>query len=112
MPGIFGSIFLVVVGAITRYAYSDSVWQWHSGGHSHSVQLDTVGLILIWAGLVGLLLSIVLGLVVPRYTDDDYLGHHLYKDDHLYEEDEIVDETTKYQSKKNPIKIVKRRRRY
>jgi phosphate/sulfate permease len=46
---IGGSIFLVAVGAILRYAVTDSI----SG-----VNLATIGLILIIAGIVGLLISL------------------------------------------------------
>lgn len=101
MPGIISSIFLMVVGAITRYAYSDSVWRWHSGGQAHSLQLDTVGLIFLWAGFISLILSVLFGFLKPRYYEDDYPGHHIH-------EDEEID----YSSDKDPIKIVKRRRRY
>ncbi|MGH2863812.1 MAG: DUF6458 family protein [Solirubrobacteraceae bacterium] len=43
------SIFLIAVGAILRYAVTDSV----SG-----ISLQTIGLILIIAGIVGLVLSL------------------------------------------------------
>ena len=46
---IGGSIFLVAVGAILRYAVTDSI----SG-----VNLATIGLILMIAGIVGLLISL------------------------------------------------------
>jgi hypothetical protein len=46
---IGGSIFLVAVGAILRYAVTDSI----SG-----VSLATIGLILMIAGIVGLLISL------------------------------------------------------
>jgi hypothetical protein len=46
-----GSIFLIAVGAILRYAITDSI----SG-----VDLKTVGLILMLAGLVGLLIGLYL----------------------------------------------------
>jgi hypothetical protein len=44
-----GSIFLVAVGAILRYAVTDSI----SG-----VNLATIGLILMIAGIVGLLIGL------------------------------------------------------
>jgi formate hydrogenlyase subunit 3/multisubunit Na+/H+ antiporter MnhD subunit len=59
VPGIVSSIFLIIVGAITRYAYSDSVWRWHSGGTSHSLRLDAIGGYLIIAGVVTLILSLI-----------------------------------------------------
>ena len=46
---IGGSIFLVAVGAILRYAVTDSI----SG-----VDLATIGLILMIAGIVGLVISL------------------------------------------------------
>jgi hypothetical protein len=46
---IGGSIFLVAVGAILRYAVTDSI----SG-----VDLATIGLILMIAGIVGLIISL------------------------------------------------------
>jgi hypothetical protein len=46
---IGGSIFLVAVGAILRYAVTDSI----SG-----IDLATIGLILMIAGIVGLVISL------------------------------------------------------
>lgn len=103
MPGVISSISLIVIGAVTRYAYSDSVWRWHSGGQTHSLQLDTVGLILLWAGVVGLLLSIALSFMVPRYYEDDYPGHHV---------DEDYDEVVDYRPGEKPVKIIRRHRRH
>jgi hypothetical protein len=51
------SIFLMAVGAILRYAVSDSV---------NGVDLPTVGLILMLAGLVGLVIGIWLTLAARR----------------------------------------------
>jgi hypothetical protein len=65
-----GSIFLIAVGAILRYAVTDSI----SG-----VNLQTIGLILMVAGVVGLLIGLFIlanasrrGPVVERerYVDD------------------------------------------
>jgi nitrate reductase gamma subunit len=75
MPGIVSSIFLVVVGAITRYAYSDSVWRWHSGGTSHSLRLDTIGGILIIAGVVLFLLSLAYNFIFLS-TDDEAVDEY------------------------------------
>ena len=58
MPGLIGSLMLLIVGAITKYAYSDSVWTWKSGGENHSLQVETVGNILLIAGLIALVLSV------------------------------------------------------
>jgi hypothetical protein len=44
------SIFLIAVGAILRYAVNV---------HSSSINIDTVGLILIIAGILGLVLSLL-----------------------------------------------------
>lgn len=65
MPGVISSLILFIVGAIARFAYSDSVWSWTSGGHSHSVRVDTVGMILMFAGAVALLLSIAWSFYKP-----------------------------------------------
>jgi hypothetical protein len=54
------SIFLVAVGAILRYAVTDSI----SG-----VNLATIGLILIIAGIVGLLIGLFLYANASRRTD-------------------------------------------
>lgn len=51
MPGIISSVILFIAGAIAKFAYSDSVWTWHSGGQAHSLQVDTIGVILMIAAL-------------------------------------------------------------
>jgi len=51
------SLFLIAVGAILRYAITASV----SG-----IDLQTVGLILMLVGIIGLVLSIVYMIVVTR----------------------------------------------
>jgi hypothetical protein len=55
--GIGTSLFLIAVGAILRYAVSDSV----SG-----VDVPTVGLILLIVGVIGLLISLFMLLVYNR----------------------------------------------
>ncbi len=52
-----GSIFLIAVGAILRYAVTDSV---------KGVDLQTVGLILMIAGAAGLLIGLWLMTVARR----------------------------------------------
>jgi hypothetical protein len=63
--GIGTSIFLIAVGAILRYAVTVTV----SG-----VELQTVGLILIIAGIVGLVISLAVIFMAnddrPRPPDD------------------------------------------
>jgi Domain of unknown function (DUF6458) len=51
------SLFLIAVGAILRYAVSDSI---------ESVDLTTVGLILMIVGIVGLVLGLFLMSRSPR----------------------------------------------
>ena len=63
---IGSGIFLIAVGAILRYAVTDSI----SG-----VDLTTVGLILIIAGAVGLLIGLFMLTTARReagYRDPDY----------------------------------------
>jgi uncharacterized membrane protein len=48
---IGGSIFLIAVGAILRYAVQDEI---------DAVNLETIGLILMIAGIVGLLIGLFL----------------------------------------------------
>jgi hypothetical protein len=72
---IGGSVFLIAAGAILRYAVKDSI---------EGVNLDTLGLILIIAGAVGLVASLIWAgiasrrsAVVDRYDaryDDRYRG--------------------------------------
>lgn len=57
MPGIVSSILLFISGAVAYFAYSDSVWTWTSGGDTHSIHVDTVGVIFMVAGVIALLLS-------------------------------------------------------
>jgi uncharacterized protein DUF6458 len=55
------AIFLIAVGAILRYAVTVTI----SG-----VELDTVGLILMIAGIIGLVIS--LAITFSRRDDPDY----------------------------------------
>jgi tellurite resistance protein TehA-like permease len=55
--GIGTSLFLIAVGAILRYAVSDSV----SG-----IDVPTVGLILLIVGVIGLLISLFMLLAYNR----------------------------------------------
>jgi hypothetical protein len=57
--GIGTSLFLIAIGAILRYAVTDSI----SG-----VDLTTVGLILMIVGVVGLLLSLFM-MLAPRRSE-------------------------------------------
>jgi Domain of unknown function (DUF6458) len=63
--GIGTSIFLIAVGAILRYAINVTV---------EGVEIDTVGLILIIVGIVGLVISLAVVFLgsddTPRRTDD------------------------------------------
>jgi hypothetical protein len=70
-----GSIFLIAVGAILRYAVTDSI----SG-----IDLATIGLILMIAGIVGLIIGLFMyanasrarynGRYGDRYVDRDPLA--------------------------------------
>jgi hypothetical protein len=63
--GIGTSIFLIAVGAILRYAVNVTV---------EGVEIQTVGLILIVVGIIGLVISLAVtflgGSDRPRGTDD------------------------------------------
>ena len=65
--GIGTSIFLIAVGAILRYAVTATV----SG-----IELQTVGLILIIVGIIGLVISLAIIFMGdrnrPRSAADDY----------------------------------------
>lgn len=63
---IGGSLFLIAVGAILKFAVTDSI---------KGVDLTTVGLILIIVGIVGLILGLFMmrrtrGVVVDERYDD------------------------------------------
>lgn len=55
-----GSIFLIAVGAILRYAVQDEI---------EAVNLETIGLILMIAGVVGLLIGLFLMTQTRRRGD-------------------------------------------
>jgi hypothetical protein len=63
--GIGMSIFLIAAGAILRYAINVTV---------EGVEIDTVGLILMVVGIVGLVISLAVMFIgtndPPRSTDD------------------------------------------
>jgi hypothetical protein len=63
--GIGMSIFLIAVGAILRYAINVTV---------EGVEIDTVGLILMIVGIIGLVISLAVVFMgngePPRRTDD------------------------------------------
>ena len=63
--GIGTSIFLIAVGAILRYAVTVTV---------QGIELQTVGLILIIVGIVGLVISLAVTFMAngdpPRRSDD------------------------------------------
>ena len=61
--GIGMSIFLIAVGAILRYAVNVTV---------QGVEIDTVGLILIVVGIIGLVISLAIVFMGngPRRPDD------------------------------------------
>jgi hypothetical protein len=63
--GIGTSIFLIAVGAILRYAVNVSV---------EDIEIDTVGLILIVVGIIGLVISLAVTFMAtddrPRRGDD------------------------------------------
>jgi asparagine N-glycosylation enzyme membrane subunit Stt3 len=55
---IGSSLFLIAVGAILRYAITRDTW--------HAINIDTVGLILIIVGVVGLILGLYMYFVRGR----------------------------------------------
>jgi Co/Zn/Cd efflux system component len=60
------SIFLIAVGAILRYAINVTV---------QGVEIDTIGLILIVVGAIGLVISLAIIFLAnddPRRRPDDY----------------------------------------
>jgi uncharacterized protein DUF6458 len=69
------SIFLIAVGAILRYAVTDSI----SG-----VDLVTVGLILMIAGIVGLLIGLFL------YANARRTGYAVHERDRYVDRDPLV----------------------
>ena len=51
---IGGALFLIAVGAILRYAIVD---------RSENVNVAALGLILIWIGLIGLIIGVILAVL-------------------------------------------------
>lgn len=72
MPGIISSILLFVAGAIAYFACPGSVWSWTMDGSTHSVRIDTVGLILMFAGGVTLFLSVAYNFMKITPTEEEY----------------------------------------
>ena len=97
MPGVISSILLIVVGAIARYAYSDEVWRWTTGDETHSLRVDTVGMILLFAGIIGLMLSAAWSFYYPRAYHEEEEHYDTYDDD------DLVD---------RPKRVTRRKRRY
>lgn len=61
---IAAAVFITAVGAILRYAVSDSI---------EGVDLQTVGLILMIAGIVGLVISLAVELSGRRNSRTEYV---------------------------------------
>lgn len=74
---IGAAIFLATLGAILRYAISDSI---------EGIDLRTVGTILIVAGVIGLLAGLALELR-DRDRDRDRVRRDRYPDDRPYPDD-------------------------
>jgi hypothetical protein len=74
MPSIGASLFLIAVGAILKYAVSDSI----SG-----ISLPTVGVILMVVGIVGLLLSLFWMFSAGRRGPDRVVERDRYVDPRL-----------------------------
>lgn len=68
---IGGSLFLIAVGAIMKWAITD---------HVKNVDLSTVGIILMIVGGVGLVLSLILT-ATRRRTDVIHHGHREFVED-------------------------------
>jgi hypothetical protein len=71
MPSIGASLFLIAVGAILKYAVSDTI----SG-----ISLPTVGVILMIVGIVGLLLSLFWMFSAGRRGPDRVVERDRYVD--------------------------------
>ncbi len=71
---IGAAIFIAALGAILRYAVSDNI---------EGIDLQTVGTILIIAGVVGLIvgLALAMGRRDDRYPDDRYRDRDRVRDD-------------------------------
>ena len=62
---IGGSLFLIAVGAILRYATNLNV---------KGIEIDTVGLILMIVGIVGFVIGVIYEIVVVRERSRSYRG--------------------------------------
>ena len=81
--GIGTSIFLIAVGAILKYAVTANV----SG-----VNLDTVGVILMVVGIVGLLLSLLwMTIWADRRRDRTVVADHAVATDPVVRERRVVE---------------------
>ena len=69
--GIGTSIFLVALGAILRYAVSDAI---------EGVDLATVGLIMMIAGLAGIVISFLMMSMARDRRDDVVVRERHYTD--------------------------------
>ena len=71
---IGAAIFIAALGAILRYAVSDNI---------EGIDLQTVGTILIIAGVVGLIvgLALLMGRRDDRYSDDRLRDRDRVRDD-------------------------------
>jgi hypothetical protein len=78
--GVVVSVLVGAVGAILDFAVTESPYQ-------HGVNLNTVGVILMVVGAVGVVLSVVFGMVGPngfhrrRTVIDDGSGHVVRRED-------------------------------
>jgi hypothetical protein len=68
---IGGAVFLIAVGAILRYGVKDT-WE--------AVNLEVIGLILIIAGAIGLVASLIWAAMASRRT----VAHDRYEDGRHY----------------------------
>ena len=73
--GIGTSIFLIALGAILRYAVSDAI---------EGVELATVGLILIIAGVIGLIISLLMMTIWSRGRGDPPADRPVVRDREIY----------------------------
>jgi membrane-bound ClpP family serine protease len=71
---IGASLFMIAVGAILRYAVSDSI---------EAVDLPVIGLILMIVGVVGLLISLFMYANATRRTDVVHRDRYVERDPRL-----------------------------
>lgn len=82
MPGMVSSVLLFIVGAVLKFAYSDSVWTWTSGGTRHTLELDTIGMILIVAAIVLFVFSAIWNFMIVAPRDEvEYHDEVEYRDE-------------------------------